>query len=80
MDLTGDVIATDGYTLVGYYADGTPRGDPIRLHPINGEVFDLSIALEKVAIILYRCGFMATYLTSEWAHLFNYTLPISVLP
>ncbi len=65
MDLTGALVATDGYTLIGYYADGTPRGDPVQLFPTHGEVFDLNIALEKVVFILYRCGFIATYLTSE---------------
>ena len=64
VDLTGGLIATDGSTLVGYYGDGTPRGNPVVLYPVQGAVFDLSIAEKNgVAVLLYKCGFLATYLT-----------------
>ena len=64
VDVTGGLIATDGATLVGYYGDGSPRGDPVVLYPVRGTVFDLSIAEKNgVAVLLYKCGFLATYLT-----------------
>lgn len=66
VDSTGGVIAADGYTLVGYYGDGTPRGDPVLLYPTQGEIFDLTIATGvDVVVLLYKCGFLAAYLTSK---------------
>ena len=64
VDASGGVIATDGYFLVGYYADGTSRGDPVHLYPTQGEVFDLSITLQQanIVVLLYKCGFISTYL------------------
>ena len=64
VDLSGGLIATDGSTLVGYNRDGSPWGDPVVLYPVQGAVFDLSIAeRNSVAVLLYKCGFLATYLT-----------------
>ena len=66
VDSTGGVIAADGYSLVGYYSDGTPRGDPVLLYPTQGEIFDLTIATGvDVVVLLYKCGFLAAYLTSK---------------
>ena len=66
VDSTGGVIAADGYSLVGYYSDGTPRGNPVLLYPTQGEIFDLTIATEVgVVVLLYKCGFLAAYLTSK---------------
>lgn len=64
VDVSGDVIATDGSDLVGYSSDGTPFGKPIRLFPINGEVFDLTVSLGQYITLLYKCGFIAVYFTS----------------
>ena len=66
MDETGGVIAaTDGRTLVGYRADGTPRGNPVALYPVNGAVMDLTTTENGVVVLMYRCGFLAAYLTGE---------------
>lgn len=66
VDYTGGIIAADGYSLVGYYTNGTPRGDPVRLYPTQGDIFDLSIAAGIDAVVLlYKCGFLAIYLTSK---------------
>lgn len=59
------MIATDGYTLAGYNSDGTRRGDPIHLYPVQGDVYDLTITSNNIVVILYKCGFLATYLTGK---------------
>lgn len=65
VDESGGVIASDGYTLASYNSDGTRRGDPIHLDPVHGDVHDLTITSNDVVVILYKCGFLATYLTSK---------------
>ena len=66
VDISGELIATDGSTLVGYNSDGSPWGDPVVLYPVHGAVFDLSITQQNsIAILLYKCGFLATYLTGR---------------
>ena len=75
MDYTGGIIAADGLSLVGYYTNGTPRGDPVRLYPTQGEIFDLSIAAgDDVMVLLYKCGFMAAYLTSKTVGSIQYSV------
>ena len=65
IDLGGDVLASDGSKLVGYQGNGTPFGKAIRLFPINGQLFDL-ITLNSEIVLLYKCGFLVTYLTSKY--------------
>lgn len=69
VDFTGGIIATDGDTLVGYDADGNPVGAPIPLYPIRGEVCDLTITPDSIVIIMYKCGFFASYMASKSASL-----------
>ena len=66
VDDSGGVIATDGYSLASYNSDGTKRGDPIQLHPVQGDLYDLTITDSSVIALVYKCGFLATYLTGKW--------------
>ena len=63
MDISGGLIATDGTVLVGYDSAGNPFGEPVLLVPVQGSVFDLTITSNNIAVLLYKCGFIATYLT-----------------
>ena len=65
VDFSGDFIASDGLVLVGYGSTGTPFGEPITLFPVNGQLFDMTLVASKV-VLLYKCGFLVTYLTSEF--------------
>ena len=65
VDISGALIASDGSHLVGYTSDGTPFGKAIRLFPINGQVFDLTVTLGELVVVLYKCGFLTVYFTSE---------------
>lgn len=65
VDITGEVIASNGYKLLGFMPDGKPFGKPIGLYPIHGHIMDLSISSGQYLILLYKCGFFAVYLTSE---------------
>lgn len=64
VDFGGDVIASDGLILVGYTSNGSPFGRAVPLFPVNGQLFDLTIVESKI-VLLYKCGFLVTYLTSE---------------
>ncbi len=64
VDYNGDYIASDGLVLEGFESTGVPFGDPVTLYPVHGQLFDLSIAASKV-VLFYKCGFLATYLTSK---------------
>ncbi len=70
MDYNGDFIASDGLVLEGFDSTGVPFGDPVILYPTHGELFDLSIAASKV-ILLYKCGFLATYITSKFESMYK---------
>lgn len=67
IDITGEVIASNGYELVGFMPEGKPFGKPIPLYPIHGQVMDLSVSVSNTfLILLYKCGFFVVYLTSTY--------------
>lgn len=72
VDITGEVIASNGYKILGFMPDGKLLGKPIPLHPVHGHVMDLSVSSNEYIIILYKCGFLAVYLTSEYLILTAY--------
>jgi hypothetical protein len=71
VDITGEVIASNGYKLFGFMSDGKPFGKPIGLYPIHGHIMDLSISSGQYLILLYKCGFFVVYLTSELSCMHN---------
>ena len=64
VDLEGAVIATDGYTLAGYDPLGKVIG-VTALHPYNGFPLDLTYTANGLVLIIYRCGMLTAYETSE---------------
>ena len=66
VDMSGDVLLSNGYKLLGFTAEGKSYGKPILLYPIHGHVMDLSISSEQFLILLYKCGFFAVYITSKY--------------
>ena len=65
MDITGQVIASDGVHLVAYDASGNPLSKPIYLFPEEGSLFDLVITDNGMFVMIYKCGFIAVTDTSK---------------
>lgn len=66
VDVSGDVLTSNGYKLLGFMPNGKPFGKPISLYPIHGQVMDLSISSGQFLILLYKCGFFVVYITSKF--------------
>ena len=66
VDISGALIASDGRTLIGYNSDGTPMGNAVHLYPVFGKIFDLNLASPDYVLLLYKCGFIAVYMTSKY--------------
>ena len=67
VDISGDVLLSNGYKLLGFTADGKSYGKPIALYPVHGQIMDLSISSNQFLILLYKCGFFVVYLTGKSA-------------
>lgn len=66
VDISGEVLASNGYKLLGFTSDGKPFGKPIPLFPIHGQVMDLAVSSGQFLILLYKCGFFVVYITSKF--------------
>ena len=66
VDISGEILASNGYELLGFTSNGKPFGKPISLYPIHGQVMDLVVSSEQFLILLYKCGFFAVYITSKF--------------
>lgn len=64
VDIEGGVLASDGYTLAGYDPTGNVVG-VTALFPENGLPLDLTYTANGVVLIIYQCGLLTAYLTSN---------------
>lgn len=66
VDITGQVIASDGVHLVAYDASGNPLSKPVYLFPEEGSLFDLVITNNGMFVMIYKCGLIAATDTSKF--------------
>ena len=66
IDTYGDVYVTDGDELCGLDDTGKPFGPCIKMEPVNGPLFDLTVVADRFLYLLYKCGFMVAYFTGEF--------------
>ena len=59
---SGQSVVSDGRTLAWLARDGRSLAPPVRMYPVQGELFDLTITLStSIVTMVYRCGFIATF-------------------
>lgn len=74
LSYNGQSVLSDGHTLAWLAHDGRSLAPPVRLFPVQGLLFDLTITLStSIVTILYRCGFIATYTVGMLAYLVTNT-------
>ena len=61
LDINGNVIASDGYTLIDYLANGSVVPNPIILYPNTGEIVDLMFTNNSLFEMIYKCGLIIAY-------------------
>lgn len=62
IDVSGNVIASDGYTLAAYYSDGRIVPPAIELYPNTGQIVDMLFTNNTLFEMIYRCGLIVAYL------------------
>ena len=65
IDITGQVIASDGYTLAAYSSTGGIISKPIKLFPNTGHLVDLVYTDNSLFEMIYKCGLIFASDTSK---------------
>ena len=64
IDINGNIIASDGYTLIDYHANGSVVPKPIELDN-TGEIVDLLFTNNSLFEMIFKCGLIVAYGTGE---------------
>lgn len=60
----GELYATDGDELCAFQSNQKPFGPCIKMEPITGPLFDITVVADKFLYLLYKCGFMVAFFVS----------------
>ncbi len=63
IDTFGTIYTTDGEELCKLDSNGVPPAPCIKMEPITGPLFDITIVADKFIYLLYKNGFMVAYTT-----------------
>ena len=61
IDINGNVIASDGYSLVAYTSNGSVVPNPVKLYPNTGQIVDMMFTNNSLFEMIYKCGLIVAY-------------------